>query len=253
MSVPRFHYAGLTEAAEPTAQTAPSSPRIELYGAEARHALGARRLRAGEPVVLFDGAGTEADARIVSAGGRERLCVELAERRVVPRPSASCLTAAVAAAKVSRQIWLAEKLTELGVGAIWGVNFARSAARAGRATIERWRRRAVEAAKQSQQAWLPQIVMQQDLKAVIGQANNFELRVLGGPGRPLLSALPETAAPRSILLLIGPEGGLTAQETAALEAAGFHTVRVGCTTLRVETAAVAAASVIVAHVDALSR
>ncbi len=216
--------------------------------------MGARRLRVGEPVVLFDGAGTEADARIVSTpGGRERLCVELAERRVVPRPSASCLTVAVAAAKGSRQIWLAEKLTELGVGAVWGVNFARSAARAGRATIERWRRRAVEAAKQSQQAWLPQILIQQDVSTVTEQAGGFEVLLVGGPGRPLLSVLPQAAAPRSILLLIGPEGGLTAPETAALEAAGFQTVRVGCTTLRVETAAVAAASVIVAHADALGR
>lgn len=253
MSIPRFHHPGLAEAAAPAAQATAPGRQIELSAAEARHALGARRLRTGEPVVLFDGAGTEADARIVSAGGRERLCVELAERRVVPRPSASCLTVAVAVAKASRQIWLAEKLTELGVGAIWGVNFARSAARAGRATIERWRRRAVEAAKQSQQAWLPQIVMQQDLKAVIGQATSFELRLLGGSGRPLLSVLPETAAPHSILMVIGPEGGLTAQETAALEAAGFQTVRVGCTTLRVETAAAAAASVIVAYADALSR
>lgn len=215
--------------------------------------MGARRLRVGEPVVLFDGAGTEADARIVSADGRERLCVELAEHRVVPRPSASCLTVAVAAAKSSRQIWLAEKLTELGVGAIWGVNFARSAARAGGATVERWRRRAVEAAKQSQQAWLPQIVMQQDVSTVIEQAAGFELRLVGGPGRPLLLALRDVAAPRSILMVIGPEGGLTAPETAALEAAGSQTVCVGCTTLRVETAAVAAASVIVAYADALSR
>jgi 16S rRNA (uracil1498-N3)-methyltransferase len=213
--------------------------------------LGARRLQVGERVVLFDGAGAEADARIVSAGGRERLCVELAERRVVPRPSASCLTVAAAAAKGSRQIWLAQKLTELGVGAIWGVNFARSAARASGATVERWRRRAVEAAKQSQQAWLPQIVIQQDLSAVIEQAGSFELRLLGGLGRPLLPVL-QGAAPRSILMVIGPEGGLTAPETGALEAAGFQTVRVGCTTLRVETAAVAAASVIVAYADALS-
>jgi 16S rRNA (uracil1498-N3)-methyltransferase len=203
--------------------------------------------------VLFDGAGTEADARIVSIGDRERLCVELAERRLVPRPAASCLTVAVAAAKGSRQIWLAEKLTELGVGAIWVVNFARSAARASGATVERWRRRAVEAAKQSQQAWLPQVLIEQDLNTVTEQVGSFELLLLGGPGRPLLSILPQAAAPRSILLLIGPEGGLTAAEAAALEAAGFQTVRVGCTILRVETAAVAAASVLVAYADALGR
>ena len=251
MSVPRFHYAGLADPPEPGAQTTPSSRPIELSAAEARHALGARRLRVGEPVVLFDGCGTEADARIVSANGRERLCVELDECRQVPRPSASCLTVAVAAAKGSRQIWLTEKLTELGVGAIWVVNFARSAARAGGATVERWRRRAVEAAKQSQQAWLPQIVMQQDLNAVLEQASSFELLLVGGPGRPLLAALRKAGEPRSILILIGPEGGLTAQETAAAKAAGFQEVRVGGTTLRVETAAVAAASVIVAYADAL--
>jgi 16S rRNA (uracil1498-N3)-methyltransferase len=213
--------------------------------------LGARRLRAGEPIVLFDGAGTEAEARIVSAGGRERLCVELAERRVVPQPPGSCLTVAVAAAKGSRQIWLAEKLTELGVGAIWGVNFARSAARIGRATIERWRRRAIEAAKQSQQAWLPQILIKKDLRTIIGQADGFGLRLVGGLGRPLLPVLREATA-RSTLMVVGPEGGLTAPEVAALEAAGFQTVRVGCTTLRVETAAVATASVIVAYADASS-
>lgn len=213
--------------------------------------MGARRLRAGEPIVLFDGAGTEVDARIVSVGGRERLSVELAERRLVPRPPASRLTVAVALAKGPRQVWLAEKLTELGVGAIWGVNFSRSAARASGASVERWGRRAVEAAKQSGQAWLPQVVLRQDLSTVIEQAGGFELLLVGGPGRPLLSVLQEAGAPRSILILIGPEGGLTAQETAAAQAAGFQTVRVGCTTLRVETAAVAAASVIVACADAL--
>ena len=251
MSIPRFHYAGLAGVAERPAQTAPSNRQIELCGAEARHALGARRLRVGEPVVLFDGAGTEADAQIVSAGGRERLCVELADRRLVPRPAASCLTVAVAAAKGSRQIWLAEKLTELGVGAIWGVDFARSAARASGAAVERWRRRAVEAAKQSGQAWLPQVVLRQDVSTVIEEAGHFDLLLVGGAGRPLLPALREAGAPCSILILIGPEGGLTPQEMAAAQAAGFQTVRVGPATLRVETAAVAAASVIVAYADAL--
>ena len=142
-----------------------------------------------------------------------------------------------------------EKLTELGVGRLIPVTCQHSAVVANPATVVRWRRRAIEAAKQSDQAWLPGIGEAVGLADLLGGQ-------VGGAGsglwlfgdvssgsRGILEALSGVADGDSVGLIIGPEGGLSSTEVAMAVGAGCVGVRLGWSVLRVETAAVALAAV----------
>jgi 16S rRNA (uracil1498-N3)-methyltransferase len=128
--------------------------RVTLPGAETAHALRVLRLSVGDPVVTFDGRGTEASGRIVAAG-RGGVEIDLAPptRHERHKPA---LTLAVALPKGPRQDLLIEKCTELGVAAVIPLLTERSVSAASEHKLGRWRRTAMEAAKQSGQCWLPE-------------------------------------------------------------------------------------------------
>lgn len=220
--------------------------RAELDVAEAHHAADVRRLRSGERVVLFDGQGHEADAVLVEAESR-RVVVDVGPMRSVSRPSRRHLVIAVAPPKPPRQDMLVEKCTELGVAAIQPLATERGICHVDAARRERWRRIAVAAAKQSRQAWLPDILPERTAAEVLSLRDPASTLLLADPSPdalPLATALPDTARSAPVLLLIGPEGGFTEAERAAALAAGGLPVRLTPTLLRVETAAIAAAAVI---------
>jgi 16S rRNA (uracil1498-N3)-methyltransferase len=174
-------------------------------------------------------------------------------RRSLPRPDVSCLTVAVGVCNTLRQRWLVEKLTELGVGGFWPLRCERSTVLPGSSTAAKWRRWAIEAAKQSRQAWLPQVAEPQDFANVVAAASAFGSAFLASAqvsAQPILTVLSQLdRPPQRLLAVVGPEGGLTdAEQTAAL-AGGFKPVRVGPTTLRVETAAIALAATVAAWAD----
>lgn len=140
MSLPRFFVEPLSVGCLP------------LPEPEAGHARRARRLSVGDPVVLFDGRGGEGAgiiARCSSAG--VEVAVETLIRRPRPRPA---LTLAVAMPKGARQDALIDKCTELGTAGLQPVSTERSVSRASEHKLDKWWRAAIEAAKQSQQAWL---------------------------------------------------------------------------------------------------
>jgi len=234
MSRPRFHH------------TALRSGELELDAAEARHAAGARRLREGDVVVLFDGAGREADAELIALSSR-RVVVRAGPVREVPRAAARELTLAVSLPSPTRQDMLIEKCTELGVTAIQPIRVERSVADASTGRIERWRRISVAAAKQSQQAWLPDLHEPAAIGEVLERAGEFELVLLADPSsdvQPLPTLLEQRRQARTILAFVGPEGGFTEQERAMVISCGAQPCRLTPTILRVETAAIALASVV---------
>jgi 16S rRNA (uracil1498-N3)-methyltransferase len=199
-------------------------------------------------VVLFDGCGCEATGEIVDVAGRDALTAVVTQRRTVQPAPAACLTLAVAVCKGPRQRWLVEKVTELGVGGIWPIRCLRSTAVPGRGLAAKWSRWTVEAAKQSGQAWLPQVIEPQDFANVVSALTGFDAAFLAStqvPAQPILTVLATLdPVPARILAVVGPEGGLTeAEENTALEA-GVRAVRLGPTTLRVETATVAVAAAV---------
>ncbi|NLX13460.1 MAG: 16S rRNA (uracil(1498)-N(3))-methyltransferase [Phycisphaerales bacterium] len=124
-----------------------------MPASEAGHASRARRLSVGEPVVLFDGRGGEGAGVIVRCASQH---VEVAVDKLVhqPRPRPA-LTLAVAMPKGPRQDTLIAKCAELGMAGLQPVLTERSICRASEHKLDKWRKITIEAAKQSQQAWLP--------------------------------------------------------------------------------------------------
>jgi len=141
---------------------------------------------------------------------------------------------------------LVSMATEAGVDRIVPVAFVRSAVRgAGASKAARWRRAAEEAARQSGRADVSGVEEEVPLADLLGRpAGPAEVRLLPttfGDPPPLARVLASAAAsPAVVLLLVGPEGGLTGDEERAAREAGFLPCSLGPTVLRVETAAVAA-------------
>ncbi len=128
---------------------------LNIVGAEeAHHAVHALRLATGDAIVVFDGRGNEAGAQVTKAS-RGELLVEVEDVSGHGFDTPARLTLAVSMPKTHRQGYLIEKCTELGVTAIWPMMTKHTVAKPGQAAVEKWRRRAIEAAKQSGRRWLP--------------------------------------------------------------------------------------------------
>ncbi len=220
---------------------------LELDPLEAHHAVAARRLQPGDPVVLFDGAGCEGIAEVCVTNSR-RFAVRVRAVRTVPRSACRALTVAVAPPKQARQDELVEKCTELGVTAIQPLCTERCVATPDGRRLERWRRVSIAAAKQSGQAWLPDIREPVPLPTLLsGAGGAFELILLADlspSASPLPAVLRRKCRARTVLGLIGPEGGFSDAERQLLLSCGAQAVRITPTTLRVETAAIALAAVV---------
>lgn len=219
---------------------------IELANGEAGHLARVLRARAGDEVIVFDGRGASAAARILSAGrGRVVVSIDPASRREDP-PPAVAVTLMQAVPKPQSFEWILQKAGELGACAIVPVLSERVVWRAGRADAdarrERWRAIAIGAAKQCGDNRIPEIAPAARLSDLLPILRQYELCLVGAlrPGaRPMREALAETrgAAPKSVALLVGPEGDFTPRELDAAVAAGARPVSFGPRVLRSETAA----------------
>lgn len=217
---------------------------VTLTGDEAAHAA-ARRLRVGDEAVVFDGQGKEAAARITGTG-RGRVTVTIGDVFVRPPDAHVELTLGVCIPKGHRPDTLIEKCAELGVSAIWPMLTEHTAVRPRADRAERWRRIAIEAAKQSRRAWVPDIGASVPFIQVVGRVGEFDAGLVLEPAasRHLLNAIEGLRPAARVLALIGPEGGFTIDERRAAADAGFTSAGLGKTILRVETAAIAVATLV---------
>lgn len=216
---------------------------VVLDGAEGHHAATVRRTRVGEVVDLVDGLGTRCTGT-VTATARDSITVEVTSRVQEPGPS-SRITLVQALAKGDRSELAVETATEVGVDVVVPWQAARSVVRwdgeRGRKALERWRSTAREAAKQSRRAWFP---------AVLDPVSTEQIATL--PGRLLVlheaATTPLTSVQLlpadDVVLVVGPEGGITDDELAALTAGGGTAVRLGETVVRTSTAGAAAIAVV---------
>ncbi len=226
---------------------------VTLDADEARHASGSRRLSAGDAVVLFDGRGALAHARLEEGTTRKTLAarVESMEQRPAPSPA---LRLGVALPKGDRQSTLVSMATQIGVAAWAPLECRRSVARPGRNAEERWQRVAIAACKQSRNPWLPELLPEATPRGFAGAETRRGPCLVLHPGegaRPIASAAAEALdeAPGSLSIVVGPEGGLEDEEVAACEERGAVRVSLGATILRTETAAVAALAILRSLVD----
>jgi 16S rRNA (uracil1498-N3)-methyltransferase len=192
-------------------------------------------VKAGDAVVLVDGKGAEAAARVmrISKDGIE-VAVERLRAPEAPAPAISLLVAAV---RLERLSWIAEKATELGATRLVLLTAGRTQSfRAAAAASGRLERVARAAAKQSGAAAWPEIVG----PIAASQALAAEM----APTRLLLDAsgapFPAALAPNPAAIAIGPEGGWAPEELAAAKSLGWSVVRLPAGMLRAETAAIAA-------------
>jgi 16S rRNA (uracil1498-N3)-methyltransferase len=213
---------------------------VALSEAAARHA-NVRRLAVGDDVRVVDGAGT------VGWGGLHALtksganvAVEACE--TVARPTS--LTLLVAVADRDRMLWLAEKATELAITEWRPVMFLRSRSVSprgeGEAFARKVRARMVSALEQSGGAWLPVVHADRTLEEATDECAEGPRFVLDGSGAPMPAFAPFDAT----TVMVGPEGGLAAEELDMLLTLGWRAASLGATTLRFETAGVAAAAII---------
>lgn len=220
-------------------QSPPAADQAELTGDEARHLARVLRARLGDVVTLFDGRGCEWPARVVAID-RDRVRLAVESPRLETAPARQVVIAA-ALPKGDRQKWMVEKLTELGATRLVPLATERGVAEATPAAIERLVRAAIEACKQCGRNTLLEIAPPRPLAALFADRDPAAVAVVGDPaGEPLGPLLSLHDGP--ILAIVGPEGGLSAAELAAAEAAGCRRVSLGPHILRVETAAVAFAA-----------
>ncbi|HET7431416.1 MAG TPA: 16S rRNA (uracil(1498)-N(3))-methyltransferase [Nocardioides sp.] len=222
---------------------------VEVTGDEAHHAVAVRRLRVGEQVVLTDGAGTSLTGTVATTGKR-LLTVTADDVVTVPVPEPA-FTVVQALPKGDRGELAVEVLTEVGVARIvpWAAERSVAVWRGERAvkSLARWRSTAREAAKQARRAWFPEVADLASTDEVVALVGAADLAVVlhEDAATPLASVdLPATG---QVVVVVGPEGGLTDDEVAALAAAGGHAVRLGSEVLRTSTAGVAAVSALLAR------
>ena len=218
---------------------------VVLRGEERRHAR-ARRLRRGDRVTLLDGAGGCAEGRIAALGA-DRL--EVVTERLLPAQgeAPAPITLYVSAVKMPRLSWLFEKATELGAARIVVADSSRAQGerlRFASREKERLTRLSREAAKQCGRTAFPRCEESEAFETVLDDSSRIRF-LLDPSGEPFPASL--RAAPAALWL--GPEGGFTDPEIARARAAGWRITRLPASTLRTETAALAALALLRASFD----
>jgi 16S rRNA (uracil1498-N3)-methyltransferase len=233
----------------PSLDDAAVGSMVEVAGDEAHHAVAVRRLRVGESVVLTDGLGRSVSGHVASTDKRA-LAVTVASVVDMPSPVPS-VTVVQAIPKGDRGELAVEVLTEVGVARVVPWSASRSVAvwkgeRAAK-SLSRWRTTAREASKQARRSWFCTVDEPATTAEVASLVGSVDLAVvlheLGGVPVSSLD-VPETG---SVVVVVGPEGGLTDDELVTFEAAGARVVRLGAEVLRTSTAGVAAVAALLSR------
>ncbi len=220
------------------------APHREIFLDElaAHHAARVLRLKEKDAVVLFNGKGGEYSARITGIS-KTRVTVFTGEWQNIERESPLDIILAQAVSSAEKMDFTVQKAVELGVAAIQPLTSQRAVVRmdAARAQkrIEHWRKVAIAACEQCGRNRIPQVADMVSLKKFLGKTESGALRLMLSPQGGLSFKQLEYQS-GGIILLVGAEGGLTAEEEQAAHSAGFTPVTLGKRVLRTETAGLAA-------------
>jgi len=233
----------------PGVADAASGDVLTLDGDEGHHASVVRRIAAGEQVQLTDGAGAVAVCRVTHTD-KGSLGAEVLQVVLHP-PEMPRLVVVQAIPKGDRGELAVEMLTEVGADVIVPWSASRSIARwkGDRAdkALAKWRSTAREAAKQARRPWFPEVaelastddvarlLAAASVRVVLHEAASGPLADVPVPGRG------------EIVIVVGPEGGITEAELEAFSAVGAEPLRLGSSVLRSSTAGVAAAAALLAR------
>ena len=223
--------------------------QIVLDGEEARHAVVVKRIRVGERIVLTDGAGASVTG-VVAVADKSTLTLDVDEARRT-QPELPRVVVVQAIPKGDRGELAVEMLTEVGVDEIvpWAASRCVAVWKGDRAakSLAKWRATARESAKQARRTWFPEItdvvgteevakrLEKASVPVVLHEAASGPLADIPVPGRA------------EIVIVVGPEGGISDEELAAFAAVGAEPVRLGSSVLRTSTAGVAATAALLAR------
>lgn len=231
---------------------------MALAGDEARHAVTVNRLRVGERISIGDGAGLVVHGTISTvAPGALEIIVESVREEQATTPA---LWLAQALAKGDRDEMAIQAATELGVSGVipWAADRSVSKWVGVKVDkgIERWSAIVREAAKQSIRSWVPAVGEHVSTKQLARLAGESRMLVLDPTAQLRLSEVDLTTAattaggePLRMVLVVGPEGGISSHELVLLEEAGALRVRLGAEILRTSTAGPAALAVLNARLE----
>src|SRR5204863_6946019 len=241
------------------------SHTLAVRGAEAHHDRDVLRIKAGEKLVLFNGQGRELTAEVIDPGGDEIRLRKLHEAETAPLRCRIVLGQAIPKGKNMELI--VQKAVEIGAAEITPIISDRTIVQVDSESAAqkqvKWQQIAIEAAKQCGQNWLPQVHAPQRLNDFFGvearvparTANDLRLGTAATtPDLRLIGSLQPDAQhfkkiladywsehqerPRSVLMLVGPEGDFTPAELALARRHGCRPITLGPIILRVETAAI---------------
>lgn len=222
---------------------------LTLDGDEGHHAAVVRRITVGEQVSLADGAGTVAACR-VTATDKGSLTAEVLEVSTVPSEMPRVVVVQ-AIPKGDRGELAVEMLTEVGVDVVvpWAAHRSVVRWRGERAerSLARWRAAAREAAKQARRAWFPTVTEPATTQDVVALLEKASVPVVlheaaSGP----LADVPVPGR-GEVVIVVGPEGGITDEELEAFSSVGAEPLRLGSSVLRSSTAGVAAAAALLSR------
>ena len=227
-------------------ELAPAGEEMALPEAVAHHADRVLRLKPGQEVSLFDGEGREARAELLAFGRDPR--ARIAELAEIDREPPIAITLVQALATGDKMDWIVQKAVELGVASLQPLSAERSVLRLDgeRAAkrVEHWRQVAVSAAEQCGRNRLMKIEPILGLPQWLSASAGTTRWTLDPEAGVRLSTRSAPQAP--VALLIGPEGGWSERELAALHAAGCEGLSLGPRVLRTETAGLAAMAAMLA-------
>lgn len=210
-----------------------------------RHIVQVLRLSVGAPITLFNGRGGEFDG-VLKSQDRRSAVVTINRFSPIERESPFAITLVQGISRGERMDYTIQKAVELGVHAIVPFQARRTGVRLSEDRAERrlehWRGIMRHACEQCGRNRVPTLTPIQSLDEVLAEAN-FDVRAVLSPnGTDGISDL--SSAARSLLLVVGPEGGLDDAEISQLQAASFLNFRLGPRVLRTETAAITALSIL---------
>jgi 16S rRNA (uracil1498-N3)-methyltransferase len=224
---------------------------LTLDESETHHAIDVLRMNPGDRAVVFNGRGAEATVEIAAITRKSVTLRKLLQGKSAP--IACQITLAQAVAKGKAMDLIVQKAVELGASSISPLLSERTVIQVEEDDAARkqqkWQAAAVEAAKQCGQNWLPKVDLPRTLKEFFSLPVRYDLMLIASlqpDAMHLKKLLAENAgkSPKSVLVLVGPEGDFTPAEIALAKSHGCRPITLGPIVLRTETAAIYCLSVL---------
>jgi len=215
-----------------------------LFSEEAHHLVRVLRVKAGQEIVLFDGAGQVAEA-VLESVSKQLITARVQHRFSIPAPTVQ-IDLMQALPKLDRWDLILQKGVELGVRHIWPLKTQHTIFSPNEKRHKRWEKIILNAAQQCEVRWLPVLHSTQDLSFICTQLSEYDLVLVGSlyDGAQPLRKVLAGKTPKKVALLIGPEGDFSEKEVQLLQQAGAIPVSFGDRILRTETAAIFGLSVL---------